>query len=194
METSITPPSELPIPERQRSWPSRLVRATSVGVAAGLIATLAMSLIMLPARWVGLLGTQPPRRISDELIGAASGRAWVPESERRRGTALVHLGIGAVGGAGYAVGREATGRRFPASVVGLGFGATLWAFNYIVAAPALDLFPPPWKDRAGRPPVMLAANALFGLVTAVLVDRADVGDRTVGRNTCEALETPAGGH
>ena len=166
MEAPITPPSELPIPERQRSWPSRLVRAAAVGAAAGLIATLAMSLIMLPARWVGLLGTQPPRRISDELIGAAKGRAWVPESERRRGTALVHLGIGAVGGAGYALGREPPDSRFPASLVGLGFGATLWAFNYIVAAPALDLFPPPWKDRPGRPPVMLAANALFGLVTA----------------------------
>ena len=84
--------------------------------------------------------------------------------------------------------------RFPHPLVGLGFGAALWAFNYIVAAPALDLFPPPWKDRAGRPPVMLAANALFGLVTAVLVDRADAGDRAVGRDTCEALETPAGGH
>ncbi len=192
MEAPITPPSEPPIPERQRSWPSRLVRAAAVGAVAGLIATLAMSLIMLPARWVGLLGTQPPRRISDELIGAAKGRAWVPESERRRGTALVHLGIGAVGGAGYALGREAVGRRFPASLVGLGFGATLWAFNYIVAAPALDLFPPPWKDRAGRPPVMLAANALFGLVTAMLVDRADAGDRTDGPLARPSKPQPAG--
>ena len=115
------------------------------------------------------------------IVGAAKGRAWVPESERRRGTALVHLGIGAVGGAGYALGREAIGSVSLHPLVGLGFGATLWAFNYIVAAPALDLFPPPWKDRAGRPPVMLAANALFGLVTAVLVDRADAGDRAVRR-------------
>jgi hypothetical protein len=132
-----------------------------------------MNLIMLPARWIGLLGTQPPRRVSDELIGAVKGRAWVPEPDRRRGTALVHLGIGAIGGAGYGLGRELTGRRLPASLVGLGFGSALWAFNYIVAAPALDLFPPPWKDRPGRPPVMLAANVLFGLVTAMVVDRTD---------------------
>ena len=82
---------------------------------------------------------------------------------------------------------------FPRPLVGLGFGSALWAFNYIVAAPALDLFPPPWKDRPGRPPVMLAANALFGLVTA----HAGRHERTrrssrSGRDTCEALETPAG--
>ena len=96
--------------------------AAAVGAVAGLVATLTMSLIMLPAKWVGLLGTQPPRRISDELIGTVTGHAWVPEPERRRGTALVHLGIGAIGGAGYALGREATGRRFHASLVGIVFG------------------------------------------------------------------------
>ncbi|MEO6207113.1 MAG: hypothetical protein ABIP77_04075, partial [Candidatus Limnocylindrales bacterium] len=61
----------------------------------------------------------------------------------------------------------------------LAYGSALWSFNYIVAAPKLDLFPPPWEDRPGRPPVMLAANALYGVVTAVLVERFEDRPRQV---------------
>ena len=44
--------------------------------------------------------------------------------------------------------------------------------NYIVAAPALDLFAPPWEDRPARPWVMLAVHVLCGFVLAVMFDRA----------------------
>lgn len=145
--------------------------ATAIGGAlAGTVATLVMSAIMLPARWLGILGTQPPRRISDRLIDAAGGRFTTPEGERRIGTTIVHLAIGAIGGAGVAVVRRTLQRRDAAVVDGLAFGTGLWAVNYIVAAPALHLFAPPWADRPGRPPVMLAANALYGVVTTVLID------------------------
>ncbi len=141
------------------------------GALAGCVATVVMSAIMLPARWLGILGTQPPRRISDRLIDAAGGRFTTPEGERRVGTTIVHLAIGAIGGVrrGPRSSGAASSRRHRSSD-GLAFGSGLWAVNYIVAAPALHLFAPPWADRPGRPPVMLAANALYGVVTTVLID------------------------
>lgn len=147
-----------------------LAKAFGAGALAGVVGTIAMSTVMLPARWVGLLGTQPPRRVADRLIDEAGGGASVPEDQRRVATSLVHLGTGAMAGAVLGVGHLVT--RPPGSaLIGLGFGMTLWALNYVVAAPALELFPPPWEDRPGRPPVMLAAHAIYGVVTATLVDQ-----------------------
>lgn len=148
-----------------------LTRSATAGAVAGIVATLAMSVVMLPAQWLGLLGTEPPRRISDRIFNATGSGARAPEAHRRVGTALIHLGIGSVGGALFGIGRLLSRRRGRAPIVGLGFGSALWGVNYIVAAPMLKLFQPPWDDRPGRPPVMLAANALYGVITAVLVER-----------------------
>ncbi|MBA2381393.1 MAG: hypothetical protein H0V73_04705 [Chloroflexi bacterium] len=135
-------------------------------------ATLVMSMVMLPARWLGLLGTQPPRRITDRLL-AASGRGnSTPELARRVGTALVHLATGAAFGALFGLARVVTPRRVPAAVVGPAYGAGVWSAAYVVTAPAVELFPPPWKDRPARPQVMLVAHLVYGFVTAALFDRA----------------------
>lgn len=143
--------------------------AAGLGAVAGVVGTLAMSLLMLPAQWAGLLGTQPPRRVSDRLlVGAADEDAG--EERRRVGTAFAHLGIGAAAGALLGATRALTARRGPAPLVGGAFGAALWAVNYVLVAPVLRFFPPPWRDRPGRPPVMAAANMVFGVVTAAVAD------------------------
>ena len=146
------------------------IRPAVIGAGAGIVGTLTMSLLMLPARWAGLLGTQPPRRVSDRALQALGLDREVDESERRVGTTVAHLAIGAGAGAVAGFLRARGGRLGPGPVVGAAFGSALWAVNYIVVAPALELFPPPQRDRPGRPPVMFAANVLFGVVTTTLVD------------------------
>jgi hypothetical protein len=136
-----------------------------------------MSMVMLPARWLGLLGKQPPRKISDRLIDATGAGRSIPEPARRVGTALVHLGTGAVSGALFGLARLATRRLGPAAVVGPAFGAGVWGVAYVVAAPAIELLPPPWKDRPARPQVMFVAHLVYGFVTAALFDRAIGPDR-----------------
>ncbi|MBA2717995.1 MAG: hypothetical protein H0U52_01955 [Chloroflexi bacterium] len=167
------------IPSEQRAAtadvPPRTVavpQAVLVGAGAGMAAALVMSMVMLPARWLGLLGTQPPRRITDRLLDVAGGSEPTPEPARRVGTALVHLATGAVCGAVFGLARVVTHRRFPTAVVGPAYGAGVWTFAYAVAAPTLELLPPPWRDRPARPQVMLVAHLFFGLVTATLFDRA----------------------
>jgi hypothetical protein len=41
----------------------------------------------------------------------------------------------------------------------------------VALAPALNLLPPAMRDRPGRPPVMIAAHLVYGVLTAVVTDR-----------------------
>jgi hypothetical protein len=147
-----------------------IVRDLAAGAVAGTVATIAMSTMMLTAQRAGLLGEQPPRKLSDAVLDAvAGGRA--DERTRRVGTSIVHLGIGASAAALHQVGRRLAGRPRPATIWGGGFGALFWALNYVFVAPVLGIMPPPDRDRPGRAPVMLAANIAWGVVSAVLGDR-----------------------
>jgi hypothetical protein len=153
----------------RRSDPA-IARDLAAGAVAGTVATIAMSTLMLTAQRAGLLGEQPPRKLSDAVLGAiAGGRA--DERTRRVGTSIVHLGIGASAAALHQVGRRLAGRPRPAAIWGGGFGALFWALNYMVVAPVLGIMPPPDRDRPGRAPVMLGANIVWGAVSAVVGDR-----------------------
>ncbi len=152
-----------------RTDPS-IVRELVAGAIAGTVATVAMSTLMLTAQRAGLLGEQPPRKLSDAVLDAvADGRA--DERTRRIGTSIVHLGIGATAAAVHQAGRHLAGRPRPAAIWGGGFGAVFWALNYGFVAPAVGIMPPPDRDRPGRAPVMLAANVVWGAVSAVVGDR-----------------------
>lgn len=147
-----------------------LVRDLAAGAIAGTAATFTMSAVMLIAQRIGLLGQQPPRKLSDAVIDEVTGgRAGEPV--RRLGTAMIHLGIGAAGAAVHQAGRGMFGRPTPALAWGAGFGALFWAANYGLVAPAIGLLPPPHRDRPGRPPVMLAANVVWGGLGSALGDR-----------------------
>lgn len=151
-----------------RSDPA-IARDLAAGAVAGSIATVAMSAVMLTAQRTGLLGEQPPRKLSDAVLDAvAGGRA--DERTRRVGTSIVHLGIGASAAALHQVGRRLAGRPRPAAIWGGGLGALFWALNYVFVAPLLGIMPPPDRDRPGRAPIMLAANIVWG-VSAVVGDR-----------------------
>ena len=151
--------------------PSDLVVPAVSGAIAGIAGTLAMSALMLPAGRVGLLGAQPPRLVADRAIAATGAGADVEAGDRGILAAIVHLAVGAMGGAGLGIvdavvtpraAHVATG-----ALLGTAYGLALWALNYVALAPALRILPPPTRDRPGRPPVMLAAHVVYGLTTGV---------------------------
>jgi len=146
------------------------LRAVAAGAMAGTIATVVMSSLMLTAQRAGLLGEQPPRKLSDAVLDSvADGGA--DERTRRLGTAVVHLGIGAGAAAVQQLGRHVSGRPKPAAIWGAAFGAAFWVLNYALLAPAFGIMPTPDRDRPGRAPVMLAANVVWGAISAALGDR-----------------------
>jgi hypothetical protein len=168
-----------------------IVRDLAAGAVAGTAGTIVMSTLMLTAQRAGLLGEQPPRKLSDAVLDAvAGGRA--DERSRRVGTTIVHLGIGATAAAIHQVGRHLAGDPRPAALWGGGFGAVFWALNYGFVAPAVGIMPSPDKDRPGRAPIMLAANIVWGAVSAVVGDRLARTTPTISRESFQSRPTSTG--
>lgn len=132
-------------------------RRIAAGSAGGALATVAMSGWMLAGQVVTAHGEQPPKR----LLRGFAHRAGMPTN--RRGvvtvlaTAVAHLGFGSGCGAVYGavVSRSSAYR-------GVAFGLGVWAISYAGWIPALDLLPPPHKDRPGRAWTIFTAHVVYG--------------------------------
>ena len=140
----------------------------AAGAIAGTLATVVMSTVMLGALRAGLLGRQPPRLIADAVLDEVPGRQ--SEAVHRLGTALVHLGYGAVAGAVHQAVRGVSPPASAGSGLGAGAGAGVWALNYVAIAPAIGLLEAPQRDRPDRPIVMLVAHLVWGAVSAIVGD------------------------
>ncbi|MBA3819789.1 MAG: hypothetical protein H0X17_12910 [Deltaproteobacteria bacterium] len=137
------------------------------GVAAGTLATLPMTAVMVVAQHFGLLGKAPPAKITDAMLDKADVSA--PPWERRLLTALAHFGFGAGSGALYSLlrpGRPSFGR---ATVEGMAFGTAVWGASYAGWVPALGILPPPTEDRKDRQLTMVVAHWVFGAAVGLLV-------------------------
>lgn len=144
------------------------------GAAAGAVATLPMSAVMVAAQRLGRMGEQPPAAITDAALDAADADA-VRATEAARNTAVTvaHLGFGAGCGALFAL----AARWLPPSMrvrapAGAVFGAGVWAVSYAGWVPALGILPPPDEDRADRQVTMLAAHLVYGATLGALLRRA----------------------
>lgn len=131
------------------------------GGISGFIATLVMSVEMIGARRMGLMGVQPPERLSEDLLHAV-GIHHNKEITQDLLAAVLHLGFGSSMGALFGV----LHRRFPlrkrAPLQGMVFGTALWAISYKGWIPALGVLPPPEHDRPDRPLVMVLAHWIYG--------------------------------
>lgn len=141
------------------------------GAVVGAAATLPMSVVMGAGHEAKALGTSPPRKITERIMGAL-GR-W-PRREHRRAASLAnHFLFGAAAGAAFspALGRVAVG---PVRIViGAAYGAAIWATMYGHVLPALGLAARPERDRPGRPFVMLAAHLVYGAALGALTPAGD---------------------
>jgi hypothetical protein len=130
------------------------------GALAGVIATGAMSALMLAAKRVGVLGEPPPRRLTRKLLSHLGPIA--PRGRKLDAAALVnHFAFGSTMGGlfGLAI-------RRPTPPRGLLFGLGVWALAYTKALPRLGLMPPARRDRPGRPSAMIAAHLVYGATLA----------------------------
>ena len=165
---------------RPRRSLGRVARAGAArGLAGGLVATIAMSAVMLGAQKVGLLGRMPPRKITDALLGAVGLRGKTPEPARRALAAVNHFAFGGACGALFGLAHEVWRVRAPATsgvrghraplLAGLAFGTAVWAVSYAGWVPAFGIMPMPQNDRPGRPTSMVVAHWVFGGVLAKVV-------------------------
>lgn len=146
------------------------------GMAGGVIATAAMSALMLGAQKAGLMGQMPPTKITNSMLGALGIRRKTPEPAKKALAVLTHFAFGgacgALFGAASAVAHERS-RSSPlardprlATLAGVLYGSAIWATSYAGWVPAFGIMPRPENDRPGRPTSMVLAHWVFGAVLA----------------------------
>ena len=137
---------------------SRVVR----GALAGLVATAAMSVVMVASERAGVMLGQPPRKIVDRLIPSLG----------HDGTDVVALvSHGVYGAAAGSVLAPLIGRTRAAPLLGAVSGLALWALGYEGWVPAMRVLPPAHRDQPGRVATMIAAHLVYGAVLGRLLHR-----------------------
>jgi hypothetical protein len=150
-----------------------------LGALAGLAATVPMSAAMklmheqLPEHEQYPL---PPRAVTMEMAERAGVREHLDEDEREAATWAGHFGYGAACGALY--GALAANARVPPLAAGVGFGLAVWAGSYLGWLPAAGLIPPATEHPPRRTALMIAAHAVWGATTGLVV--AGLSDEPAG--------------
>lgn len=173
---------------QQRAW-----GAIGRGAMDGVVATMPMTAFMLAAKRAGWMSEMPPRRIArrtlDGIQEETARGAGLPAA-----TVLLHLGVGAAGGAVHRVLTEhPRWKRVRPLVRGLVTGTALWAAAYVGVLPALGLMPPPAADERRRPVAMLVAHWIYGATLASLASLASRAERAE-RRTRERAGPPEHPH
>jgi glycine/D-amino acid oxidase-like deaminating enzyme/nitrite reductase/ring-hydroxylating ferredoxin subunit len=143
------------VPARD-SWTRRAGRAAGCGA----LATAVMSLFMEAARRADLLGTPPPKKVTDRLLGAT--RLSTRSHHRWIMTAVNHLAFGAAAAIPFALLSRRLDKRVARLVAGAGYGVGVWAIMYQAVLPAVGLMREPRADRPGRPMTMALAHLIYG--------------------------------
>jgi hypothetical protein len=134
------------------------------GATAGTLATAFMSIVMLGAKQLGLMGDMPPEKITARLLSRAGVRRSAAQQDAL--ATVLHFGFGAAAGAGFGV--VAPGPvtiRVPA---GMAYGAAIWGVSYLGWVPALGIMAPAQRDRVDRQTAMLAGHLVFGATLGLL--------------------------
>lgn len=151
-------------------------RTVAAGTAGGVVATGVMSVVMLAAGRLGLMGEYPPERIGRRGLRRAGFGPIRAEQLDGPAGAVLHVAFGGLLGAAFAaaavplarrLGRRVAGGRRPATSIvlpaaGVAFGSAVWVASYWGWVPWLGLLPPPDRDRLDRQLAMLAAHWVFG--------------------------------
>lgn len=130
------------------------------GGLAGLMATGAMSALLIAADVTGVMNYEPPRKIIDKFFPR------LPLPLRDGAAVLAHFGYGVAGGCLYVL----TCRKQSTTGAGLGYGALVWAAGYEGWLPAMGILPPAHRDKTGRAVTMLAAHLLYGAVLGKVLE------------------------
>lgn len=152
----------------------KVVAPVVAGAAAGALATVAMSALMLGAKRAGATGELPPERITRTAIDAVNAGP-LGDDEEDAIAAAAHLGFGAVAGAlfGLVTERAGAARGSPAiaAAMGMTYATGIWLVSYQGWVPALGIMPPASSDRPGRVATMLAAHWVYGAALGILATR-----------------------
>jgi hypothetical protein len=153
------------------------------GAAAGLIATVPMTLLML-AWHRNLVATQryplPPSLITQRVFVGFAVPGRPAPMPNWASTLAAHFGFGAVTGALFAVTPGETRRQYPVAT-GIGYGLCVWTASYLGWVPATGLMAPATRQPVGRNLMMIAAHVVWGATLGVVLDALSKGQASPRR-------------
>jgi hypothetical protein len=135
------------------------------GAVGGILATGAMSLVMVASRRLGIVGKLAPEHITEQTLDAAGVQR--DEAEERVATGLAHFAYGTANGAVFAlVGPHLPG---PRALRGLLFAGGLLLISYEGWVPAARILPPLREQTAGGAWTLVTSHAVYGVVISLIV-------------------------
>lgn len=143
------------------------VSRVSLGAAAGVAATGAMSMFLEGLKAGAVIDREPPEIITRN-VEAKAGLPVVPAGSFRTRWISAHAAFGAGMGGVFAAVRPALPRN--SVVSGALFGAAVWAAMYPLALPAAGLYPKPDDDSPPRAWAIAAAHLIYGVTLAAAFD------------------------
>ncbi len=139
------------------------------GARAGLVATGAMSLLLLAGQRLGLTGTLPPRRITDKAVQRVDPQDRPGGEDRQAIAGLAHFAFGAGAGALFGLLTGELRRIWISAGVGVAYGTLVYLTSYMGWIPAMNLMPPATQDRPGRVATMLGGHWIYGGLLGILM-------------------------
>jgi hypothetical protein len=133
------------------------------GVAGGLLATGAMSLVMLASRRLGLVGELAPEHITADTLDAAGVRR--DEDEQDAAATLAHVAYGAANGAVFAL--VAPHLPGPPVARGLLFATALLLVSYEGWVPAAGILPPLHAQTPGGRWTLITSHIAYGVTLGI---------------------------
>ncbi|MEW9531368.1 DUF6789 family protein [Microbispora sp. NPDC049125] len=143
-----------------------MIRHLARGTVSGVLATAAMSAVMLAGDRAGLMPGQPPKHIVRAVLPGHRRRP--KRGEKALGTAA-HLAFGAASGALFGLLTRDRAARLP---LGVAYSLLIWVASYEGWVPAMNILPPISRDPApGRPVVMAAGHVVYGTALVLAMNR-----------------------
>ena len=146
----------------------RDIKAVMDGAIGGGLGTVTMSVVMLTAHKIGLMGRLPPEIVTEAALDA-TGVHDEPEAALDLLTALFHLGFGVGVGALFGLVHRRLRLPISSTLQGMVFGILVWLVSYKGWVPALGIMPPPEHDQPGRPVTMVLAHWVYGVTLGLIV-------------------------
>ncbi len=159
--------------DARRQLPHDLT-ALAVGGIAGGVATVPMSLVMVAAEKVGLMGRHPPDLIMEVALDTG-GLSQHKEKTRDALAVALHLVFGIGAGALFGVLQRRLRAPLGPALQGVIFGSLVWTLSYLGWVPALGIMPSAERDRVGRPVTMVLAHWVYGGILGAIVGRSPAG-------------------
>ncbi len=143
-----------------KDYRQELLTQIGKGTLAGVVGTLAMSVVMIAGQSLTRVGKLPPKKIVESVYQKAAGQRPSDKAANRLAV-LAHLGFGAGAGGAYALFARWM-RCVPSVILGPLAGLTIWGLSYEGWIPAAGIMPTARRDRKDRVYTMILAHLVYG--------------------------------